>query len=297
MPIAWGYIPCFGIYFSSPVFVHSSTKLVLISSKAETTICHFCTILVPNMIPKIQLVLLYHVQLVPLMQQTPGSQRLFCIIQREYWGWETSAIISLFYLLEINDCSPGLLSMIQCWQHKHGRIPPFISFLCNSFLLWSDNWAVPDVQAGFRKGSETRDQIANLYWIVEKGGELQKNMYFHFIDYAKAFACVDHNKLWKILKEMEISDHLTCLLRNLYAGQEATVWTGHGTWNNGQVPNWDRIRQGCISSPCVFNLYTEYIIQNARLDEEQAGIKIAGRIMNNLRYADGTTFMAEREEN
>ena len=123
-----GIYPMFCICFSSPLFVHSSTKLVLLSSKAETTICHFCNSLVPNMIPKIQLVLLYHIQLVPLMQQTPGSQRLFCIIQRKYWGWETNAIISLFYLLEINDCSPGLLSTVQCWQHKHGRIPPFTSF-------------------------------------------------------------------------------------------------------------------------------------------------------------------------
>ena len=119
-------------------------------------------------------------------------------------------------------------------------------------------------------------------------------MYFHFIDYAKAFSCVDHNKLWKILKEMEISDHLNCLLRNLYAGQEVTVRTGHGTTGWFQIGK--GVHQGCILSPCLFNLYAEYIMQNARLDEAQAGIKIAGRNINNLRYADGTTFMAEREE-
>ena len=103
----------------------------------------------------------------------------------------------------------------QTWQNT-----AFYFFLYNSFLLWPDNWAVPDVQAGFRKDRETRDQIANLCWIIEEWGEFQKNMYFHFIDYAKAFACVGHKKLWEILKEMEISDHLTCLLRNLYVGQE-----------------------------------------------------------------------------
>ena len=139
-----------------------------------------------------------------------------------------------------------------------------------------------DVQAGFRKGRETRDQIANICWIIEKGGEFQKNICFCFIDYAKDFDCVDHKKLWKILKEMGIPDHLTCLLRNLYAGQEATVRTGHGT------TDWFQIRkgvcQGCILSPYLFNLYAEYIMRNAGLEEAQAGIKIAGRNLNNLRY-------------
>jgi len=119
-------------------------------------------------------------------------------------------------------------------------------------------------------------------------------MYFCFIVYAKAFDCVDHNKLWKILKEMSIPDHLTCLLRNLYAGQEATVRTIHGTIDWFQIGN--GVRQGCILSPCLFNLYAEYIMQNAWLDEAQAGIKIAGRNINNLRYADDTALMAEREE-
>src|SRR5574337_15200 len=151
-----------------------------------------------------------------------------------------------------------------------------------------------DVQAGFRKGRGTRDQIANIHWIIEKARELQKNIYFCFIDYAKAFDCVDLNKLWKILKEMGIPDHLTCLLRNLYAGQEATVRTGHGTTAWFQIG--EGVRQGCILSPCLFNLYAEYIMRNAGLEEAQAGIKIAGRNINNLRYADDTTLMAESEE-
>ena len=154
------------------------------------------------------------------------------------------------------------------------------------------NCELPDVQAGFRKGRGTRDQIANICWIKEKAREFQKNIYFCFIDYAKASDCVDHNKLWKILKEMGIPDHLTCLLRNLYAGQEATVRTGHGTTDWIQIGK--GVRQGCILSPCLFNLYTEYIMRNAGLDEAQARIKTAGRNNNNLRY--DTTLIAESEE-
>ena len=157
-----------------------------------------------------------------------------------------------------------------------------------------DNRELPDVQAGFRKGRGTRDQIANICWIIEKAREFQKNIYFCFIDYAKAFDCVDHNKiLYKILKLMRIPDHLICLLINLYAGQEATIRTGHGT------ADWFQIRkgvsQGCILSPCLFNLYAEYIMRNAGLDEAQAGVKIAGRNINNL-ADDTTTLMAESEE-
>ena len=122
-----------------------------------------------------------------------------------------------------------------------------------------------DVQAGFRKGRGTRDQIANICWIMEKAREVQKSIYFCFIDYAKAFDCVDHNKLWKTLREMGIPDHLTCLLRNLYAGQEATFRTVHGTTDWFQIGN--GIRQGCILSPCLFNLYAEYIMINAGLEE------------------------------
>ena len=153
------------------------------------------------------------------------------------------------------------------------------------------NWELPDVQAGFQRDRGTRDQIANIYWIIEKTREFQKNICF--IDYTKVFDCVDHNKLWKILKEMGIPDHLTCLLRNLYAGQEATVRTWYGT-------DWFQIRkgvcQGYILSPYLFNLYAEYIMWNARLNEAQAGIKIAGRNINNLRYTDDTTLMAENKD-
>ena len=127
------------------------------------------------------------------------------------------------------------------------------------------NCELPDVQAGFRKGRETRDQIANIRWIMEKARELQKSIYFCFIDYAKAFDCVDHNKLWKILKEMEIPDHLICLLRNLYAGQEATVRNGHGTTDWFQIGK--GVHQHCILSPCLFSLYAEYIMRNAGLEE------------------------------
>ena len=154
------------------------------------------------------------------------------------------------------------------------------------------NWELSDVQAWFRKGRGTRDQIANIHWIIEKARKFQKN--FCFIDCAKAFDCVDHNKLWKILHEMGIPDHLTCLLRNLYTGQEATVGTGRGKMSWFQIGK--RVRQGCILSPCLFNLYAEYIMWNSGLDEAQAGIKIAGRNINNLRYADDTTLMAESEK-
>ena len=156
------------------------------------------------------------------------------------------------------------------------------------------NGELPHVGAGFRKGGGTRDQIANVHWIMEKAREFQKSIYFCFIDYAKAFDCVDHSKLWKILKEMGIPDHLICLLRNLYAGQETTVRTGHGTTDWFQIGK--GVGQGCILSPCLFNLYAEYIMRNAGLEETQAGIKIAGRNINNLRYADDTTLMAESEE-
>ena len=161
--------------------------------------------------------------------------------------------------------------------------------------LWQYvNSELQDVQAGFRKGRETRDQIANIHWIIKKAKEFQKNIYFCFIDYAKAFDCVDHNKLWKILKEMRIPDHLTCLLRNLYAGQEATVRTRHGTTDWFQIGK--GVHQGCILSPCLFNFYAEYSMRNAGLDEAQAGIKIARKNINNLRYADDITLMAESEE-
>ena len=156
------------------------------------------------------------------------------------------------------------------------------------------NHELPDVQPGFRKGRGTRFQIANIRWIIEKSRELQKNIYFCFIDHAKAFDCVNHNKMWNILKEMGIPDHLTCLLRNLFACQEATVRTGHGPTDWFQIGK--GIHQGCMLSPFVFNLYAEYIMRNAGLEEAQGGINIAGRNINDLRYADDTTLMAENEE-
>ena len=129
---------------------------------------------------------------------------------------------------------------------------------------------------------------------LKKQESSRKNIYFCFIDYAKAFDCVDHNKLWKILKEMGIPDHMTCLLRNLYAGQEAAVRTGHGRTDWSQIGK--GVRQGCILSPCLFNFYAEYIMRNTGLEEAQAGIKIARRNINNLRYADDTILMAQSEE-
>ena len=142
--------------------------------------------------------------------------------------------------------------------------------------------------------SGTRDQIANICWIIKKARELRKNIYLCFIDYTKAFDCVDHNKLLKILTEMGVPDHLTCLLRNLYAGQEATVRTGHGTTGWFQIGK--GVHQGCILSPCLFNLYAEYIMRNAGLEEAQAGIKIARRNINNHRYADDTTLTVHLTE-
>ena len=155
------------------------------------------------------------------------------------------------------------------------------------------NHELPDVQAGFRRQRNQRSNC-HIRWIMEKAREFQKNIYFCFIDYAKAFDCVDHNQLWKILKEMGIPDHLTCLLRSLYAGQEATVRTGQGTTDWFQTAK--GVRHSCILSPCLFNLYAEYIMRNAGLEEAQAGIKFARRNINNLRYADDTTLMAESEE-
>ena len=163
------------------------------------------------------------------------------------------------------------------------------------------NHELPDVQAGFIKGRGTRDQIANICWIVKKAREFQKNICFCFTDYVKAFDCVDHNKLWKILKEMGIPDHLTCLLRNLYAGQETTVTTERGTTDWFQIGK--GVCQGYVLSPCLFNLYAEYlaaaeyIMRNSGLDEAQAGIKIAGRNINNLRYADDTTLWQKVKRN
>ena len=139
----------------------------------------------------------------------------------------------------------------------------------------------PDLE----KAEKPETKFSTSFWIIEKAREFQKNIYFSFIDYAKAFNCVDHSKLWKILKEMGIPDHLTCLLRSLYAGQEVTVRTGHGTTDWFLIGK--GVRQGCILSPSLFNLHAEYIMRNAALEEAQAEIKIAGRNINSFRYADG----------
>ena len=144
--------------------------------------------------------------------------------------------------------------------------------ILQSWLQQYMNHELPYIQAGFRKGRGTRDQIANICWSLEEAREFKKNIYFCFIDYAKAFDCVDHNKLWKILQEMRIPEHLTCLLRNLYVGQEATVTTGHGMTDWFQIG--EGVSQGCILSPCLINLYAEYIIRNSGLKEAQAGIKL-----------------------
>ena len=156
------------------------------------------------------------------------------------------------------------------------------------------NSELPDVQGGFRKVRGTRDQIANIHWTIKKAREFQKNIYFCFTDYAKAFDGVDHNKLWEIQKEIGIPNHLTCLFRNLYAGQEATVRTGHGTTDWSHVGK--AVHQGCILSPCLFNLYAEYIMRNTGLEEAQGGIKIVRRNISNLIHADDTTLRAENEE-
>ena len=154
------------------------------------------------------------------------------------------------------------------------------------------NQELPDVQAGFRKERTIRDQTANVCWIIEKAREFQKNIYLCFLSYAKAFACLYHDKLWKALKEMEIPDHLSCLLRNLFLGQKATVRALYGT------TDWFRIEKGgpqcSLLSPCLFNLYAEHIMRNAGLDELQAGIMTTGRFIN--KYADDTTSTAESKE-
>ena len=141
---------------------------------------------------------------------------------------------------------------------------------------------------------KAKEPEINICWITKKAREFQKNIYFCLIGYTKPFDCVDNNKRWKIPKEMRIPNHLTCLLRNLYVGQEATVRTRHGTTEWFQIG--EGVRQGCILSPCLFNLYAEYVMGNARLDESQAGIKIAGRNINNFRYVYDTTLMEESEE-
>ena len=184
---------------------------------------------------------------------------------------------------------------------KNVQTPAYISHaskvmlkILQSRLQQYVNQQLPDVQAGFRKSRGTRHQISNIHWIIEKARELKKKIWFCFIDFAITFDCVDHNKLWNILKELGITDHLTGLLRNQYVGQEARIRTLHGTTDWFQFGK--GVHQGYILSPCLFNIYEEYIMQNVRLDEVQVGIKMAGRNINYLKYADETTLMVESEE-
>ena len=183
---------------------------------------------------------------------------------KEWSNYHTIALIS--------HASKVMLKILQT------RLQQYLNREVQVFKLFK---LLPDVQARFRKGRGTRDQIANICWIIKKARQFQKNIYFCFIDYAKAFDCVDHKKLWKLLKELEIPDYVTCLLRNLYAGQEATVRTGHGTTDWFQIGK--GVCQDCILSPYLFNFYAEHIIRNAGLEEAQAGIKISRRNINNLR--------------
>ena len=196
--------------------------------------------------------------------------------------WKTSFFIPILKKDNAKECSN--YRTIALISHASKVMLKIIQARLQQYM----NHEPPDVQTGFRKHRGTRDQIANICWLIEKAREFQKNIYFCFIDYTKAFDCVDHNELWKILQEMGIPDHLTCLLRNLYAEQEATVRTGHGTTDWFQIGK--GVHQGCILLPCLFNLYAEYIMWNVGLDEAQVGIKIAGRNINNLRYAHYTTI-------
>ena len=189
--------------------------------------------------------------------------------------WERSVLIPILKKGNTKECSN--YCTIALISHPSKVLLKILQARLQQYM----NHEHPDVQACFRKCRGTRDQIANIHWIINKIREFQKNIYFCFIDYAKVFDSVDHQKLWKILKEMGMPGHLSCLLRNLYAGQEATFRTGHGKTDWFQIGK--GVCQGCILSPCLFNIYAEYIMRYAGLDEAQAGIKIAGRNINNLR--------------
>ena len=197
-------------------------------------------------------------------------------------NWKTSVFIPITKKGNAKECSN--YSTIVLILHASKVMLKILQARLQQYI----NHELPDVQAGFRKCRGIRDQVANIHWIIKKAREFQKNIYFCFIDYAKAFDCVDCHKLWKILHETGIPDHLTCLLRNSYVGQEATARTGHGTMDCFQIGK--GICQGSILSLCLFHLYAEYITRNAGLDEAQSGTKIAGRNINNLRYADITTL-------
>ena len=212
-------------------------------------------------------------------------------IWKTHWwpqDWKISVFIPIPKEGNAKECSNSPTIVLP--SHASKVILKILQARLQQFL----NQELPDVQAGFRKGRETKDQFPDIHWIIEKSREFQKNSYFCFIDYAEAFDCADHNKLCKILKELGIPDHLTCLLRNLYARQEATVRTGHGTTDWFQIGK--GVWPGCILSSCLFNFYAEYIMRNARLYDLRAGIKISRRNINNLRYADDTILMTETSE-
>ena len=212
------------------------------------------------------------------------------IWKTQQWPWDQkrSVLIPIPKKGSANKCSS------YCTVAFISRASKVMLKILKARLQYNVNHEIPDDPVGFRKGRGTRDQIANILWITEKAREFQKNIDFCCIDYAKAIDCVDHNKLWKIMKEMGIPEYLTYLLRSLYEDQDATVRTGYGKRDWFQIGK--GVRQGCILSLCLFNLYTEYIMRNTGLDEAQAGITIAGRNTSNLRHANDTTLMAESEE-
>ena len=210
-------------------------------------------------------------------------------IQQWLLDWKRSVFIPIPRKSNAKECSN--YCTIALISHASKVILKILQVRLQQYV----NCELPDVQAGFRKGSSEPEIKLPTSVGSSKKQEFQKNTYFCFIDYAKAFDCVDHNKLWKILKEMGIPDHLTCLLRNLYAGQEATVRTGHGTTDWFQIRK--GVHQGYILSPCLFNLYAEYIMRNAGLNEAKAGIKTARRNINNLRYADDTNLWQKVKRN
>ena len=190
---------------------------------------------------------------------------------RTIWpqNWKRSDFISIPKKGNAKECSNYYTIALISYTSK------VMLKICQARLQQYVNWEPPDIQAGFRKGRQTKDQIANIHWVIEKAREFQKNIYC-FIDYAKAIDCMNHNKLWKILGEMGIPDHLTCLLRNLCAGQEAPARTGHGTTDWFQTEK--GVCQGCILSPGLFNFCAEYIMQNVWLDESQLESRLPGEI-------------------
>ena len=206
------------------------------------------------------------------MQMVTAAIKLKDSCSSQNWprGWKRSVFIPIPKKGNVKECSN--YRTIALISHA-SRV---MLKLLQARLQQHVNGELPDFQAGFRKGRGTRDQIANIHWIIEKAREFQKNICLCFIDYAKAFNCVDHKKMWEILKEMGIPDHLTFLLRNLYAGQEATVRTGHGTTDWFQTGK--TVCQGCILSPCLFNLYAEYIMRNAGLEKHKLESRLPGEI-------------------